>query len=521
MIFRRTLSKDEFGVHWKHFAANRMGCRRQFFRGMKMYMKIARGLLTFSAFVIAFATSTAANAQLEEDPSVTVQPPLGGNQTVSITLPAQVGNIHANYYRVHVDGDNFTWVLSDVEYELNSTRNGRTLGILPLTLSIMTSGLPVTGTNSTSQFIEFTPCTGPVSGFCDTASALRFHFKIDPTLTVSPSTTIATDGSSARTVQLVWPNALSGATINANCDVDAGVTPLPTITVSPTSPAADASGKASFTIYTTGLKRIGSSGSAPSGRCTFRAHGDSMNVAKVEVLGQVIAPNLTVSPSFDSAPSPGSTTTERIVTVKMASPMSGVTIDGNCQAEGTSAIATLTTVNATNATDANGEVRFRVKSEKLISIRPTSRPHVRCKFNVRGFPTYTSEYFADGLQITSPSVSLSLGQITQTGTTQLTATMSPAYPGFSIAPSCSANQYISPATATPTSTSTNENGQQTFDIGTPTLVITNPDTNAVPSAYCMFLAGGVGTAGMLQFRTGNTCTMSLSPLPPACGNPVQ
>lgn len=487
-----------------------------------MYMKIARGLLTFSAFVIAFVASTAANAQLEEDPSVAEQPALSGNQTVSITLPTQAAGVNAHHYAFHVDGDNYTWTLTNVSYDSGSTRNGTTSS---LNLSITTSGLAVTGPNPTSQYIDFAPCPTSSASSCNWTGALRYRFKIDPTLTASPATTITTDGSSARTIQVVWPTTLSGATVTASCVVDGGVTPAPTIAVSPASATTNSSGQANFTITTAGLRRIASSGAAPSGRCTFKAHASSTNAAVVEVLGQRIAPTLNVSPSSDAAPPQGTTATDRIVTVGTAPVASGVTVDATCSVEGTAATVSLDNSTAgasqsgSKVTDANGEVQFRVKSENLISLPPTGAPHVRCTFKVRELSS-TYEYFAAGKQI-APSVNLSVGQITQTGTTPLTATMSPSYPGFTIQPSCTVNQYIPAVTATPTSTSTNSSGQQTFNITTPVLVITDPNGSAIPSASCTFRAGGTGTAGLLQFRTGNTCVMSLSPPPPACGNPAQ
>jgi len=493
-----------------------------------MYLKIARGLLTFLALAVAVGAGSTANAQLEEDPSATEQPPIGGNQTTSITLPVQAAGMNANYYRVHVDGDNFSWQISDVTYEPNSTRNGRTisLGGSPLTLSVRTWGLAVTGSTPTSQYIDFAPCVGPVGEFCNTAGALRFRFKVDPTLTASPATTITADGSNARTVQLVRPTTLSDTAVTASCMANNDVTPPPSITVNSASTMTNASGQATFTITTTNLRRIGTSSTPPSGSCTFRAHANSNNFAKVDVLGQFIAPSLNVSPSSDAAPPPGTTTTERIVTVGTRVPVaSGVTVDATCSVEGSAATVSLdgsapaALQTGSKVTDINGEVQFRVKSEKLISVPPTGAPHARCTFKVRELNS-TYEYFAAGKQI-APSVSLSVGQITQTGTTSLTATMSPSYPGFAIVPNCTVNQYIAPVTATPISASTNANGQQTFDIVTPALVITDPNTNAMPSAYCTFRAGGTGTAGLLQFRTGNSCAMSLSPLPPACGNPAQ
>ena len=84
-----------------------------------MYPKIVRGLLTFLSLV-TLGVSSVASAQ-QEDPGAVEQPPLGGNQTVSITLPVQTAGMNANYYRVHVDGDGFSWLISNVNYEPGST----------------------------------------------------------------------------------------------------------------------------------------------------------------------------------------------------------------------------------------------------------------------------------------------------------------------------------------------------------------------------------------------------------------
>ena len=243
-----------------------------------MYPKTARGLLTFLVLAVAFGAGSTATAQTEEDPSVAEQPALSGNQTVSITLPTQAAGVNAHHYAFHVDGDNYTWTLTNVSYDSGSTRNGTTSS---LNLSITTSGLAVTGPNPTSQYIDFAPCPTSSASSCNWTGALRYRFKIDPTLTASPATTITTDGSSARTIQVVWPTTLSGAAVTASCVVDGGVTPAPTIAVSPASATTNSNGQVNFTITTANLRRIASSGAAPSGRCTFKAHASSTNAAVV------------------------------------------------------------------------------------------------------------------------------------------------------------------------------------------------------------------------------------------------
>lgn len=481
-----------------------------------MYMKIARGLL---ALVAAFGAGTAANAQVEEDPSVTEQPALGGNQMVSITLP---GSTH--HYAFHVDGDNYTYTLTNVSFDPGSTRNGTTSS---LSLFITTSGLAVTGPNPTSQYIDFAPCSTSSPSSCNWTGALRYRFKIDPTLTVSPATTIGTDDSSVRTVQLIWPNALSGVTVTASCEVTSNVTPAPTITVSPASATTNSSSQANFTITTSGLRRIGPSGSGvPSGRCTFRAHPSSANVAEVPVLGQLVSPIPVVSPGTDDVPSSGSTSVDRTLTINTQPIAANADIDVNCTSAGTQAKVAFDAMSQPTAsastiihTNASGQAQLRVISSNLVSTA-SPVPGISCGFTILGMGSTGFTYKANGKKIT-PSVSLGTAEITQAGTTPLTATMSPAYPGFKIVPSCTTNQYIPAVTATPTSTSTSTGGQQTFDVVATALVIADPNTNAIPSASCTFRVDGVAVTTLLQFRTGNACAMSLSPALPACGNPVQ
>ena len=488
-----------------------------------MYMKIARGLLTFFALVIASGAGPAAKAQ-EEDPSVAEQTPLGGNQAASVTLPLQAGGITASYYRFNVVGIDYTWALTNVIYDPNSIRAGKTTS---LTLSVTTTGLPVTGPNPTSQYIDFAPCTGPVNEFCNWTGALRYRFKIDPTLTVSPSTTISTDSSSLRTVQLVWPTALSGATVTANCEVDSGVTPAPTITASPASSQTDSNGQASFTITTQGLRRIGPAGSGvPSGRCKFRAHASSANLAQVAVLGQLVSPVPSVSPGSDDVPSSGSTSVNRILTVSTQPAVGNADIDVACTAGGTQALVAFNEFTAPAAsastviqTNASGQAQLRVISSNLVSTTIPA-PYISCGFTIRGMGSTGFTYKASGRKIT-PSVILGTSEITQVGITPLTATMSPAYPGFMITASCSTNSYIPPVSVVPTSTPTDASGQQTFNVSAPALIITDANTNAMPSASCGFQVNGSNVVSYLQFRTGNACAMSLSPSPPACGNPVQ
>lgn len=495
-----------------------------------MYPKIARGVLKFVALGIGFGAGNMADAQ-EEDPSVVEQTPIGGNQTAAIVLPVQAGGMAASYYRFNVDGTGFTWGLTNVTYDPNTTRTGKTnsLGGSPLTLSVTTSGLAITGPNPTSQYIDFAPCTGPVNEFCNWAGALRYRFKIDPTLTVSPATTIGTDDSSVRTVQLIWPNALSGVTVTANCEVTSNVTPAPTITVSPASATTNSSSQANFTITTSGLRRIGPSGSGvPSGRCTFRAHPGSANVAEVSVLGQLVSPVPVVSPGTDDVPSSGSTSVDRTLTINTQPIAANADIDVNCTSAGTQARVSFVETTSPPAsastvihTNASGQAQVRVISSSLVSTA-SPVPGISCGFTILGMGSTGFTYKANGKKIT-PSVSLGTAEITQAGTTPLTATMSPAYPGFTIVPSCTTNQYIPAVTATPkaTSTSTNASGQQTFDVVAPALVIADPNTNAIPSASCTFRVDGAAATTLLQFRTGNACAMSLSPPPPACGNPVQ
>lgn len=95
--------------------------------------------------------------------------------------------------------------------------------------------------------------------------------------------------------------------------------------------------------------------------------------------------------------------------------------------------------------------------------------------------------------------------------------MSPAYPGFDIVPTCT-TQHLTPVGVTESTAVTNESGQQSFTVAAPELVITNA-SGLLPTASCSFRVGNAGSSASLSFSAGNTCLMSLSPLPPGCGNP--
>ncbi len=454
---------------------------------------------------------------------------INGDATVTITLPFVTNGLSVTHYQFNVVGNGYTWTLTNVASGQGSARTGTTIPLAGqnLSLTVTTAGLPVTGpTATTSQYIDFIPCTQSPNVQCFATIAKRYRFIVDPTLTATPNATITANGSAARQIELVWPTLLNARSIAASCEKDAGTPAATTIAVSPATRITDANARADFTVTTSGLRLIADSGNAPSGRCTFRAHATSTKTVVVPVLGQRIAPSLNVNPSSVNVPNSGSTEVDRVVVVGTRSPVEGgVTIDASCTAESPATVsldgsAAGSAQSGSKVANASGEVQFRVLSQNLVTVPPTGSPHVRCRFKVRELAA-TYEYFVGGRQIT-PSVALSTQQITQTGTTALTATLSPAYPGFDIVPSCT-TQGLAPVSAVETSAITNASGQQTFNVTAPELVVTN--SNGVqPSASCSFRVvganGAVGGAGFLSFRSGNTCLMTLSPLPPACGGPT-
>jgi len=231
-----------------------------------------------------------------------------------------------------------------------------------------------------------------------------------------------------------------------------------------------------------------------------------------------------VNPSSVNVPNSGSTEVDRVVVIGTRSPAEGgVTIDASCTAQAPATVsldgsAAGSVQSGSKIANASGEVQFRVLAQNLVTLPPTGSPQVRCLFKLRQLSA-TYEYVAQGRQIT-PSVSLSVNPVTQTGTTAFTATLSPAYPGFDIVPVCDPAQNIPQVTVQETSATTNASGQQTFNVTVPQLVITDPNPNVQPAALCRLRAGGVGGAGTLTFRTGNVCAMTLSPFPPGCGEPV-
>ncbi len=383
-------------------------------------------------------------AAAQESPSAIVETNINGNRTVTITLPFNTNNMGIDHYQFSVAGSGYTWTLTNVGMGQGSAQSGSTIPLSgqDLSLSVTTAGLPVTGSAATtSQYIDFVPCTRSPNVQCFSQNAKRYRFVVDPNVTVTPSATITTDGSGVRTVQLESLVAPPNSAVTAACVKDAGAPTATTIAVSPATRNTDSNGRADFTVTTSGLRLIAASGNAPSGRCTFRAHASSAKTAVVEVLGQRINPTLDVSPSSVSVPTSGVTFVERDVTVDTRpSAYGNVTIDASCTAEapatvGLDGAAQGSAHTGSKVTIANGEVTFRVRAENLVTVPPTGSPHVRCTFKVRELAA-TYEYYVSGRQV-SPSVSLSTGQITQTGTTSLTATMSP--------PSCCSRSARSPA----------------------------------------------------------------------------
>lgn len=463
----------------------------------------------------ALLGAPAASAQGGEvpTPEAVTEVLVNGNARPRANLNTPAGTA---YFRYHFEGDNYSWHPTNVIPDAGNSRNGRTADATsPVILE--TRGMAVTGAaGSTTQYVDFQHCILLPNPFCSTPQ--RFRFRVDPELALDDTASITTDGSYARQVTLQTEIALAGARVNASCV--STTTPAATLSVSPAFANTNSEGKVSFTLQASNLRVIAPSGDNPAGKCTFQAQNGS-KTAIVTVQGQRIAPNLQVSPSLDSVGSAPETSVDRTVTVSTSSPVAaGVTINAVCSNEATGATVRLdnavtpaATASLQKQTAANGKATFRVIAEKLVSL--TETPRIRCNFNVVGLSA-VSQYTASGKRI-NPTYSLSPTQITRESETPVTVSMNPAYAGFSMTHSCT-QQNTTVSVVAPTGT-TSTAGQQVFRVSVSPLVVTNPDTQLQPSATCRFGINGDWSPN-LTFRTGNACAMALSPLPAACGAPV-
>lgn len=471
-----------------------------------------------TVLILAAAMLGAAAAWAQDNevpaPEAVAEVLVNGNARPQATLNTPMGT---EYFRYHFEGNNYTWHPTNVIPDAGNSRNGRTADATsPVILE--TRGMAVTGpAGSTTQYVDFQHCILTPNPFC--SSPQRFRFRVDPELALSDTASITADGSYTRQVTLQTEIALSGARINASCA--STTTPAATLGVAPAFANTNSEGKVSFTIQASNLRVIAPSGDNPTGKCTFQAQNGSKTVI-VNVQGQRIAPNLQVSPSLDTVGSAPETTLDRVVTVSTSSPAAaGVTINAVCSSEQTGATVRLddavtpaASASLQKQTAANGKATFRVIAEKLVSL--TETPRIRCNFNVVGLSA-VSQYTANGKRI-NPSYSLSPAQITREGETPVTVTMNPAYAGFSMTHSCT-QQYTTVSVVAPMGT-TSAAGQQVFRVSVSPLVVTDANTQLQPSASCRFGINGDWSPN-LTFRTGNACAMALSPLPAACGAPVE
>jgi hypothetical protein len=485
------------------------------------------------AWVTAFSAGLAAADVIPPAPDAFQEILVDGNADPSVSLPGTISGFTVMFYRYTFSGSNYEWYPGNVTPDPNGgamPRNGQTQDIpqpggTSIAVTLGTRRIAVNGSaGSSTQFVEFFACTRtpPNTVVCKPTPERRFRFRVDPALLVTPSGNITDNGQWARQVQLDLPYAFAGMPVTASCAADSGQSAPPAISVN-ASANTNAQGSASFTVTTSNMVLIAPSGSAPSGKCTFLAQNGN-KPEDVIVRGRRVAPDLDISPANLSVPTSGATLVSRLVTVQTDDPLPNAPLRIDCSVQSTALVrvdgsAAATSYTAQKTADANGRAQFQIDALNLVALQPAATPHVRCRFNVVGL-TATHEYFVGGRSIL-PQFTLAPAQVQQSGETRVKVTMNPAYPGFQISAACTQQNLSSAVTATAEgspATPTDSSGAQYFKVVAPPLVITNPSTAVLPTAQCTFTLGS--SDEVLPFRTGNTCTFNLSPLPVGCGDPA-
>ncbi|MEO8672912.1 MAG: hypothetical protein ABI411_16455, partial [Tahibacter sp.] len=484
--------------------------------------RIALLLMLLSAAGSAHGQPAGIDSSSPNTPTVDIL--VAGNEQPSIILhvPNNTGGLR--YFKYHFFGAGYTWQPNHVIPDSAGSATGRTENIEGLSggsvaILLTTTGMAMTGAaGSSTQYVEFTFCSVPLNELCETTPS-RYRFVVDPLLS-NATAEITTNTTTPVTVEL--SSVTVNAVIAATCAQRNGAT----ITASPATRNTDSQGKAAFTITTNNLVKIAPSGTAPEGECVFNTVAGS-HTTKVDVRGTLISPSIALSPQTPvQVPNSGSTTIDQTVVVSTSSPVTaGATIDASCIANNSAAVSLengppAVSATASKITVANGTASFQVKATKLVALVPAGTPSVQCQFNIHNFSTIAT-YNAVGKQI-NPSVALNSTLIQVPGVSSLTATMSPAYPGFTITPSCTISN-LPAISVVPTTTPTDTQGRQVFQVSAPQLVIVNPSVATLPSAFCTFKVTGANNIAVLNFSTGNVCAFTpgvSSPRPAQCGDPV-
>lgn len=230
----------------------------------------------------------------------------------------------------------------------------------------------------------------------------------------------------------------------------------------------------------------------------------------------VVDPSISVSPTSVSITQPN-TSSYATVTATLSPAAIGLPLTGTCVGTNGPQFSP-TTVSANSGF--NGTATFpSITASNLVLVRPPGTPSAVCTFTAGGSSSATLTFATYSFD---PTITLSASNVTLSGSTGLTATISPYYQGVVVNTSCS---WSSPpptgtsASITPASQPMGTTASLNFTANTSKLDFIDPVlTNPVPTATCTFSVPNGSHTATLQVPTGNQCSPSLglAPRPPGC-----
>jgi hypothetical protein len=221
-----------------------------------------------------------------------------------------------------------------------------------------------------------------------------------------------------------------------------------------------------------------------------------------------IAPSISVSPS-----TPINVGANRAETVTLNPNFVTLTIAASCTQQNGALISVSPQSAGSDISNDYGQAFFEIHTSLGTPV-PGQTPSGLCTFLAPLATNGASASVPIQGVLFQPALSINPTQVSQAGSTPVTATIAPAYAGVGVSAMCSASGGAAAMVSPPTRT-TDAGGHASFTVTAQNLV----GIGTTPSASCSFhVVGGTGQA-TLSFATGNACTFGLAPAPPACGNP--
>lgn len=201
------------------------------------------------------------------------------------------------------------------------------------------------------------------------------------------------------------------------------------------------------------------------------------------------------------------------VTVTLNPNIRALTVNASCAPQNGAVLSVAPLSSTSNVTDDFGNASFNITTSVASPIAGQT-PTGTCTFSVTG-DTHTASVVVHGA-LFQPTIALDRYSITNSGSSNVVATITPAYSGVQLDGTCTSN--IAVVSITPTKF-TDAQGRATFSISAQNLIVSNPNLSIVPTASCKIVAHGGIYPATITFTTGNSCAFGLQPNPSVCGNP--